>query len=79
MSAEEIHSTAHVVDDLLPGNNYQFRVAAVNAIGSSQFSKPSGTVSVDSTEEEEWDNMEPVKVKHVPFEKEYTFKEVISK
>ena len=48
MSAEELHSTAHVVDDLLPGNSYQFRVAAVNAIGRSQFSKPSGIVSVDN-------------------------------
>ena len=48
MSADDLHSTAHVVDDLLPGSSYQFRVAAVNAIGNSQFSKPSAIVTVAS-------------------------------
>jgi len=48
VSADDLHSTAHVVDDLLPGNSYQFRVAAVNVIGNSQFSKPSSIVTVAS-------------------------------
>ena len=36
------------MDDLLPGNNYQFRVAKIHAIDNSQFSKPSTIVMVTS-------------------------------
>ena len=31
------------------------------------------------TEEDEWDTMEAVKIKHTSFEQEYTFKEMIAR
>ncbi len=37
----EVKGMANVINDLLPGATYIFRVAAVNCIGPSVFSKPS--------------------------------------
>ena len=43
---DKVISAAHVVDHLLPGMSYVFRVAAVNLIGSSLFSKPSSPIYI---------------------------------
>ena len=42
----EVGSTAHVVEGLLPGVPYVFRVAAGNKIGYGSFSKPSPPVTM---------------------------------
>ena len=46
MVEDKIVTAAHVVEDLLPGKSYLFRVASANAIGMSLFSKPSLPVVV---------------------------------
>ena len=38
---DHVEGMAHVINSLLPGATYVFRVAAVNYIGISVFSKPS--------------------------------------
>lgn len=48
--ADDVVSSAHVVDDLLPGMTYVFRVTAVNGLGASAYSRPSPPVFL-STEE----------------------------
>lgn len=54
-------------------------IAALVRIRTLIFSFIHGTLYLCYTEEEEWDNMEAVKIKYAPFEQEYTFKDVISK
>ncbi|XP_019854768.1 PREDICTED: myosin light chain kinase, smooth muscle-like isoform X1 [Amphimedon queenslandica] len=43
---ERIDGAAYVVDDLLPGKSYLFRVSSTNVIGTSQFSKPSSPILI---------------------------------
>ncbi len=47
---DDINGMAHVINDLLPGATYVFRVAAVNYIGVSVFSKPSLPLYIHSDE-----------------------------
>lgn len=49
----EIVTAAHVIEGLLPGKSYLFRVASANIIGQSPFSKPSLPVIVTTDEGKE--------------------------
>ena len=66
-------STAHVVEDLVPGVTYLFRVSAVNEVGVGAASKPSGSVAI--VREREYDSDSPcpdeVRLKLSSFEIEY--------
>ena len=44
--ADDIEPAAYVVEGLLPNVPYLFRVAAVNSIGMSPFSKPSPPITM---------------------------------
>ena len=44
--ADDIEPAAYVVEGLLPNVPYLFRVAAVNTIGMSPFSKPSPPITM---------------------------------
>lgn len=47
---DKICASAHVVEHLLPGKTYVFRVASVNALGLSPFSKSSSPVLISVEE-----------------------------
>ena len=48
--SSRVEAAAHVVEDLLPGKSYLFRVASMNVIGASQFSKPSSPILITNDE-----------------------------
>ena len=66
-------STAHVVEDLVPGVTYLFRVSAVNEVGVGLASKPSGSVAIVREREYDSDSPSPdeVRLKMSSFEIEY--------
>ena len=50
----KVEGMAHVINCLLPSASYVFRVAAVNCIGVSQFSKPSQPIVIADEAGENW-------------------------
>lgn len=79
--ATDIDSTAHVLEDLIPGMAYVFRVAAVNEIGTSPYSGPSQpmTMSHDHQYDSDSTGVEEVELKTTPFEFEYEMGQLISR
>lgn len=79
--ATDIDSTAQVLEDLIPGVAYIFRVSAVNEIGISPYSMPSPpmTISHDHQYDSDSTGMEEVELKVSPFEFEYEMGQLISR
>ena len=71
--SSEIEGAAHVIDDLLPGVAYIFRVSAINEVGTGPASEPSEPVTIDVGLEYDSDSptVEEVRVKRTPFSLEY--------
>ena len=79
--ASDIDSTAQVLEDLIPGVAYVFRVSAVNEVGISPYSMPSPpmTISRDHQYDSDSTGMEEVELKVTPFEFEYEMGQLISR
>ena len=79
--AANLDGAAHVLDDLLPGVAYIFRVSAVNEVGVSPYSEPSEPVTIDMNHEYDSDSptAEQVRMKISAFELEYETNEEIYK
>lgn len=79
--SDEIEGAAHVIDDLLPGVTYTFRVSASNEVGSGPPSDPSEPVTIDTNLEYDSDSptLDKVRLKKVPFALEYQQEEDIHK
>lgn len=77
----DIDSTAHVLEDLIPGMAYMFRVAAVNEIGISPYSGPSQPMIMSHDHQYDSDStgVEEVELKTTPFEFEYEMGQLISR
>ena len=73
-------STAHVVEDLIPGLTYIFRVTAINEIGMSPYSKPSAPVVLvaDTALDGDSPSMD-VRLKNTAFDLEYELGEEIGR
>ena len=73
-------STAHVVEDLIPGLTYIFRVAAINEIGIGPYSKPSAPVVLvtDTTLDGDSPAMD-VRLKNTAFDLEYELGEELGR
>ena len=71
--SEEIEGAAHVIDDLLPGVTYTFRVSASNEVGTGPSSDPSEPVTIDTTQEYDSDSptLDKIRLKSIPFALEY--------
>lgn len=71
--SDQIEGAAHVIDDLLPGVTYTFRVSASNAVGTGPPSDPSDPVTIDANPEYDSDSptLDRVRLKRVPFALEY--------
>ena len=79
--ASDIDSTAQVLEDLIPGVAYVFRVSAVNEVGVSPYSLPSPpmTISHDHQYDSDSTGMEEVELKVTPFEFEYEMGQLVSR
>ncbi len=77
--ATDLEGAAHVVDDLLPGIAYIFRVSAINAVGMGACSDPSEPVTIDLDQAYDSDSpsYDQVRMKLSPFELEYNLGEEI--
>ena len=75
--ASDIDSTAHVVEELIPGATYIFRVFSVNEVGVSVSSKPSRPVTMVKDRDYDSDSPSPAEVtlKITPIEFEYEINE----
>lgn len=73
-------STAHVVEDLIPGLTYIFRVAAINEIGIGPYSKPSPLVVLVTDTALDGDSPAmDVRLKNTSFDLEYELGEEIGR
>ena len=79
--SSEIEGAAHVVDDLLPGVAYIFRVSAVNEVGAGPASEPSEPVTIDAGLEYDSDSpvLDQIRIKKTTFDLEYQQDEEIYK
>lgn len=79
--ASDIDSTAQVLEDLIPGVAYVFRVSAVNVVGVSPYSVPSPPVTISHDHQYDSDStgIEEVELKVTPFEFEYEMGQLISR
>ena len=79
--SSDIDSTAHVVEDLIPGVAYIFRVSACNEVGVGRHSNPSEPVSIVA--EKEYDSDSPTSeqavLKTTPIEFEYDLREELTR
>ena len=77
----EIEGTAHVVDDLLPGVTYIFRVSAINDVGMGHVSEPSEPVTIENNQEYDSDSpmFERIRMKTSPYDLEYQSEEELSR
>ncbi len=77
--SHDIEGAAHVVDDLLPGVAYIFRVSAINEVGTGPASEPSEPVTIETSLE--YDSESPThersRIKTSAFELEYKIEEEI--
>ena len=71
--SSEIEGAAHVVEDLLPGVTYIFRVSAVNQVGTGPASDPSEPVTIDTSKDYDSDSptLDQARLKRLPFDMEY--------
>lgn len=76
----DIEGAAHVVDDLLPGVAYTFKVSAINEVGAGPSSEASEAITIEPGLQYEPDS--PTwqhTIKMVPFQQVYEVNEEISR
>lgn len=69
----KVEGAAHVVDDLLPGMTYTFRVSAINEVGAGPVSHPSSPITIETAPTYDSDSpaRDLVRVKKLSFDLEY--------
>ena len=79
--ATDLEAAAHVVDDLLPGVPYMFRVSAINEVGIGPCSDPSEpvTIEMDQAYDSDSPSFDQVRMKMTPFDLKYDMGEEMFK